>query len=142
MKKTLADFEDMKAENARLKKDLNESHDKRKALQKEFDRALEDHKKEMEREYEERQNLIKEKNEVANQLRKAEQKITGLEKVIDGQKLDISERDDEIERLKNLLKILEDIKNQRDALQKQLKESQDAREQLSKEIADLVKQGE
>ena len=54
MKKTLADFEDMKAENARLKKDLNESHDKRKALQKEFDRALEDHKKEMEREYEER----------------------------------------------------------------------------------------
>ena len=53
---------------------------------------------------------------MANQLRRAEKKISDLENIIDKQKLDITERDNEIARLLNLLKILDDIKNQRDAL--------------------------
>ena len=47
---------------------------------------------------------------MANQLRQAEKKISDLENVIDKQKLDITERDNEIERLKNLLRIMDDIK--------------------------------
>jgi hypothetical protein len=35
---------------------------------------------------------------------------------MDKQKLMITERDNEIERLKNMLKIMDDIKNQRDSL--------------------------
>jgi hypothetical protein len=39
-----------------------------------------------------------------------------MQNVIDKQKLDITERDNEIERLKKLLSILDDIKRQRDLL--------------------------
>lgn len=46
-----------------------------------------------------------------------------MEIVIDKQKLDITERDHEIDRLLKLLSILEDIKKQRDALQQQLHDS-------------------
>ena len=59
---------------------------------------------------------------MAKQLREAEKKISNLENVVDKQKLDITERDNEIERLKNLLRIMDDVKSQRDALQKQLQE--------------------
>lgn len=68
---------------------------------------------------------------MAKQLRSAEKKISDLENVVDKQKLDITERDNEIERLKNLLKILDDIKSQRDDMQKQLSQHQQERDKLS-----------
>ena len=43
-------------------------------------------------------------------MREAEKKISSLENVIDKQKVDITERDNEIERLLKLLSILDDIK--------------------------------
>jgi len=84
--------------------------------------------------------LIRDKDNLAHQLRKAETKITELETVIDKQSQTIDERDNEIARLKALLAILNDIKDQRDALQRQLREHQEARDNLSRQIDELVKQ--
>ena len=47
-------------------------------------------------------------------LKAAQKKISELDIVIDRKNLDITERDIEIERLKKLLSILDDIKRQRD----------------------------
>ena len=84
--------------------------------------------------------MIRDKDNLAHQLRKAETKITELETVIDKQSQTIDERDNEIARLKALLAILNDIKDQRDALQRQLREHQEARDNLSRQIDELVKQ--
>ena len=69
-----------------------------------------------------REQLIAEKNELANRLNQAQKKISELENVIDTQKQMIDERNDEIERLKKLLSIMDDIKRQRDQLEAALKE--------------------
>jgi len=73
-------------------------------------------------------------------LRVAEQKISNLNSHIDGQNLAITERDNEIERLKKLLSILDDMKAQRDALMRQMQEHQEARDKLSKDMDGLIEE--
>jgi hypothetical protein len=116
LKHQLADMVEIKRQNEQYKADIHDTNNKRQELQKKFEIALSDHQKQLNKEYQERQQLIREKDEMAKQLRQAEKKISDLENVVDGQKLDITERDNEIERLKNLLKIMDDIKSQRDAM--------------------------
>ena len=50
-----------------------------------------------------------------------------MNNLIDKQNLDITERDNEIERLRKLLSIMDDLKRQRDSLVLQLGEHQDVR---------------
>ncbi|CDW87552.1 gas2 domain containing protein [Stylonychia lemnae] len=142
LKHTLADFEEVKRQNQQYKRDIHDCNNSRKELQTKFENALEDHRKELEHEFKMREQLIAEKNELARKLNQAEAKIVQLENLIDTQKKMIDERDDEIARLKKLLSILDDIKRQRDQLQASLREFQEERDKLSKQIEDLVRQAQ
>lgn len=75
MKKKLADLEEIKRQNDQYKRDILDSNTKRNELQQKFERVLEDHKQEMQREYDERQKLISEKDELKQNLKQAEKKI-------------------------------------------------------------------
>ena len=81
---------------------------------------------------------MREKSELAAQLRRSEQKVTELEGVVDRQRQAVDERDNEIARLKALLIVLEDVKAQRDALRRQLEEHQVARDELSQRLEQLL----
>ena len=139
MKHSLADMQEIKRQNEQYKDDIHFSNNARKALQQKFEAALKDHQKQLDKEYQERQQLIKDKDDMAKQLRAAEKKLSEQATLIDKQKLDVTERDNEIVRLKNLLAIMDDLKNQRDQLQEQLRAHQQARDKLSKEIEELVR---
>lgn len=66
MKETLLDMTEIQRSNVQYKADILESNQKRNDLQSKFEKVLSDHKKQLEKEYKERQQLINEKNEIAN----------------------------------------------------------------------------
>ena len=133
-------MEEVGRHNEALKRDVMEAHAGRRELQGRYEQTLEEHRAQMQREYEQRQKLIGEKSELGLQLRQAQQTITEQTMVVDKQQLMITERDNEIARLRALLAVLEDVKLQRDELVRQLREAHEARGLLSVQIEELVRQ--
>jgi septal ring factor EnvC (AmiA/AmiB activator) len=117
----LADMAETKRMNENYKNEINNCEQRRIELQVKFERALDDHKKQMQTEFETRQKILAEKAEIANQLRVAERKISDLENQLQKSQLECDKRGIEIENLKNRLEILDDTKNQRDSLLSELK---------------------
>lgn len=55
LKQMLADMEEIKRQNAQYKQDIHDANNKRRELQNNFEKALEDHQKQLEVEYQQRQ---------------------------------------------------------------------------------------
>ena len=59
-------MEEIKRQNEQYKTDIHDANDKRNDLQKKFENALSDHQQQLDKEYQERQQLIKDKDVMAN----------------------------------------------------------------------------
>jgi hypothetical protein len=59
---------EVKRQNEQYKREIHECNYARKELQTKFEKVLEDHRKELEHEFKMREQLIAEKNELANRL--------------------------------------------------------------------------
>jgi chromosome segregation ATPase len=133
----LEDLSEMKALNEKYAQQVNDAEQSRIDLQKKFQKCLDDHKAQLQHEHEERQKLIREKKELADQLKAAEKLISDLRSEIDGLKDTVDIRDQTIHELENRILILQEITSQRDELMKNLKEFQESRDRLHKEIDSL-----
>lgn len=133
----LEDLSEMKDLNDKYSQQVNDAEDKRIDLQNKYEKCLDDHQDQLKHEHDERQKLIREKNDISNQLRDAEKLITDLRKEIDELKDTVDQRDQTIHDLRNRLNILDEIKIQRDNLMKNLKEFQESRDKLHKDIESL-----
>lgn len=133
----LEDLSDMKNLNDKYAQQVNEAEQKRIDLQKKFEKCLDDHQDQLKKEHEERQKLIAEKKELCDKLKEAEKLICDLRKEINYLKDTIDQRDQTIHDLQQRLAILGEVTEQRDTLMRNLKEFQDARDKLHREIDEL-----
>lgn len=133
----LDDLSEMKALNEKYAAAINEAEKARVDLQNKFNTCLDDHKAQLKQEHEERQKLIKEKNELSDRLQDALNEIADLKKKLGDSIFDGQKKDEYIHELENRLLVLNEIKIQRDNLLINLKEFQDSRDKLHKEIEAL-----
>ena len=124
----LDDLSEMKALNEKYAAAINEAEKARVDLQNKFNTCLDDHKAQLKQEHEERQKLIKEKNELSDRLQDALNEIADLKKKLGDSIFDGQKKDEYIHELENRLLVLNEIKIQRDNLLINLKEFQDSRD--------------
>lgn len=126
----------MKRTNEQLSAQINESQQRRNDLQHEFERAISAHAKEMDNA---RADWKRQADEYVDTIRKRDEEIRQLKKTIydNEQKFDderralkkrIDELTSEVAQLKDRLVILDEIKQQRDQLQANLKKYQESRD--------------
>jgi chromosome segregation ATPase len=133
----LEDMKELKSLNDKYAQEVNDAEQARIDLQNKFETCLDDHQDQLKQEHDERQKLIREKNDISNQLREAETLITKLRKEIDELKDTVDQRDQTIHDLENRLLILNEIKKQRDQLIRNLKEFEESRDKLHRDIQQL-----
>lgn len=131
----MADHKEMKSLNDRLNKDLNSSEQNRKDLQNERDRAA----KEMTRKHQQcldeaRAEWRQKEDDYQATIRKRDDEINQLKNTLNETKAEVERQRCEILALKDENSILEEVKKQRDTLQEKLKDYQDSRDRLHKEI--------
>ena len=141
----LENLKEMKRTNEQLSSQINESQQRRNDLQSQFERAISDHAKEMDNA---RADWKKQADDYVNTIRQRDEEIRQLKKTIyDNEqrfederralKKRIDELTSEVAQLKDRLVILDEIKQQRDQLQANLKKYQESRDQLHRDIENL-----
>lgn len=142
----LSNLKEMKAQNERLNKQINESQQDRNSLQRQFEKAIRDHEECMRKAREE---WKRKEDDLVDTIRKRDahlDKVTAdfkkemydKEQAWDDERRNLHGKIDaltcEVQRLKEQLTVLEEIRSQRDKLQEALKQYQMSRDELHDEI--------
>lgn len=133
----LDDLSEMKALNEKYAAAINEAEKARVDLQNKYNTCLDDHSSQLKQEHAERQKLIDEKNDLSDRLQNALNEIADLKKKLGDSQFSCQKKDEYIHELENRLLVLNEIRIQRDNLLINLKEFQDSRDKLHREIEAL-----